>query len=115
MEIYLSCKAENAEQVLQSAMDAINVCAEKTLDWKVERFGKCFNGKTVCYNNETKIEALFDKFLEQFPELDIDASYSFDVREDDYSANWFGYATVKTAVREDGTKYLDKSCGTYWT
>lgn len=114
MNITIISREENNEEIINDITRKINQTAARELDWKIEHIGKAIFLSTCCYKNETQIESLFDEILKLYPKIDINASYSYSIREDDGSADWWETVSISTVENSDGTRYLDKSCSTYW-
>lgn len=69
--------------------------------------------KTSLQAGEKEITEVFEKLVERYPELDVEASYSYDVREDDRSAQWWGTTRIYSE-RENGVTKIVSSSSTYW-
>lgn len=110
MNIKISIKAKN-DAVVQEAMTCINQAADDEPQWERDNYGYY---ETVCDAAENDILRVFNELIAKYPELNIFASYSQDIREDDSSAQWWRSTTIKTKHHPDGTATLDIDSGTYW-
>lgn len=114
MDITITCCDVDRENIIKDVTYRINLTADCQLDWKIERFDEAVSATTDCNSHIGMVEESFDKLLELYPMLDIKASYSLTVREDDSSAQWWESISISTEVKSDGSKYLKKSQSTYW-
>ena len=62
---------------------------------------------------EAKITRVFEALVKSWPRLDVKAFYSYDVREDDNSAQWWGTTEIYSTT-EDGETRIASSSSTYW-
>lgn len=69
--------------------------------------------KTSLQAGEKEVTEVFEKLVERFPELELEASFSYDVREDDRSAQWWGITRIYSQ-RENGETKIVSSSSTYW-
>ena len=69
--------------------------------------------KTSLQADEKEITEAFEKLVERYPELDVEASYSYDIREDDRSAQWWGTTRIYSE-RENGETKIVSGSSTYW-
>ena len=114
MDITITCRDNDREKIIADVTYRINLTADCMLDWKIERFGEAISAKADCNSHIAMVEDSLDKLLELYPVLDISASYTLTVREDDSSAQWWESVSISTEKKSDGTGYLKKSSGTYW-
>lgn len=63
--------------------------------------------------SEKEITKVFEELVKKYPQLDVEASDSYDVREDDRSAQWWGVTRIY-AERENGETKIVSSSSTYW-
>ena len=114
MDITITCSDIDREDTIKDVIHRINLTADCMLDWKIERFGEAISAKADCNSHIGMVEDSFDKLLELYPMIDISASYTLTVREDDSSAQWWESVNISTEKKSDGTRYLKKRSGTYW-
>lgn len=114
MDILIRCCDNNKEEVIKDVIYRINLSADKALDWNVERVGEAIYCKSDCNSQIGMVIKSFDKLLELYPALDINASYSYQVREEDGSAYWFETETIETVHNADGTAYIKRNTSTNW-
>ncbi len=63
--------------------------------------------------SEREIIGILGELMKRYPMLDVKASYSQEVREDDRSAQW--WETVKIDSKEEnGEKIIVRSSSVYW-
>lgn len=63
--------------------------------------------------SEKEITGVFEELVKRYPRLKVEASYSYDVREDDRSAQWWGTKRIYSE-QEDGETKIVSSSSTYW-
>ncbi len=63
--------------------------------------------------SEEEITAAFRELVKRYPQLDVKAVSSRDIREDDRSAQWW-QTTEIYSVGENGEKKIVSSSSTYW-
>lgn len=63
--------------------------------------------------DEKEIAEVFEELVKKHPELNVEASYSYDVREDDRSAQWWGTTRIYSK-KENGEIKIVSSSSTYW-
>ena len=114
MDITVICCDDNREKIIADVTYRINLTADCMLDWKIERFGAAISAKADCNSHIGMVEDSFEKLLELYPMIDISASYTLTVREDDSSAQWWESVNISTEKKSDGTRYLKKHSGTSW-
>lgn len=68
---------------------------------------------TSLQTEESEIIRVFEELVKKYPELDIDAFYSYEIREDDRSAQWWTTVRIRTE-KEDGETKIVCSASTYW-
>lgn len=62
---------------------------------------------------EREITSAFEELVKKHPGLEVEASYSYDAREDDRSAQWWGTAKIYSK-KENGETKIVSSSSTYW-
>lgn len=82
---------------------------DKTVTWDID--GHIM--KSVISANDEVIVELFNKIIEIYPDVDLNGSYSMDIREDDGSANWWSSTSISTE-RRNGKPSIFVSSETYW-
>ncbi len=63
--------------------------------------------------SEAEITRAFEALVKSYPRLDVKAFCSYDVREDDRSAQWWGTTEIHSTT-EDGETKIVSSSSTYW-
>ena len=63
--------------------------------------------------SENEIVRVFEDLVKKYPRLDVKASCSCDIREDDRSAQWWRVTEIYSE-EEDGQKKIVSSSSTYW-
>lgn len=63
--------------------------------------------------DEEEITRVFEELVKRYPGLKVEASYSYDVREDDRSAQWWGTTRIYSQ-KENGETKIVSSSSTYW-
>ena len=63
--------------------------------------------------NENEIIRVFEGLVKKYPQLDVSASCSCEIREDDRSAQWWRVTRIYSQ-KEDGQKKIVSSSSTYW-
>lgn len=112
MNIRITVKAEQNEAILEEAMTRIEQAASDKPEW--DKYGITRGYVTECEVPESDILPVFNELIAKYPELDVSATYSEDIREDDMSAQWWRTTEIKTMHCPDGTSKLDISSSTYW-
>lgn len=82
---------------------------EEKIPWKESGIAL----EAVLSASEEEITRIFEALVEKYPELRVSASYSYDVREDDRSAQWWGTTRIYSE-RENGETKIVSSSSTYW-
>lgn len=77
--------------------------------WKCE--GTTLETSTSVSENE--IIRVFEDLVEKYPRLDVKASCSCEIREDDRSAQWWRVTEIYSE-EDDGQKKIVSSSSTYW-
>lgn len=82
---------------------------EESLEWR------CRGGAiaTSLSAGEREITRVFEALVKQYPGLDVEASCSYEVREDDRSAQWWGITKIYSE-EEGGEIKIVSSSSTYW-
>ena len=62
---------------------------------------------------DKEITRVFEELVRRYPQLAVEASYSYDVREDDRRAQWWGTTKIYSK-RENGETKIVSSSSTYW-
>ncbi len=62
---------------------------------------------------EKDITRVFEALVKKYPGLKVEASFSYDVREDDRSAQWWGVTKIYSE-QENGETKIVSSSSTYW-
>lgn len=112
MNIRISIKSEHNESILEAAMSCISRVAKGEPEW--EKYKSYGGYEAECDVSEDEILPVFNELITKYPELDIFATYSEDIREDDSSAQWWRTTRIETEHHPDGTSTLDISSSTYW-
>ena len=116
MNIRISIRAkkavEKANEILEEGMKCISQAAKEKPQWKKHKIYDSY--ETECDVSEDDIIPVFEELIAKYPELDIYAIYSYEIREDDSSAQWWKTTNIKTKHHSDGTATLDIETGTYW-
>lgn len=83
--------------------------SDKEFEWK------CSNTMIATSFNisEKEIIKVFEELIKNYPNLNVEASYSYDVRENDRSAQWWGTTKIYSQ-KEDGEIKIVSSSSTYW-
>lgn len=63
--------------------------------------------------SDEEIIRIFEALVKKYPQLKVEASYSYDVREDDRSAQWWGTTKIYSK-KEEGETRIVSSSSTYW-
>lgn len=111
MNIQISIKAEKKDAILEEAMESISQAAKEKPQWEKDKIYDCY--KTECDVSEKDIMPVFNELIKKYPNLDIFAVYSQNIREDDTSAQWWSTTKIKTEHNPEGTT-LSIDSGTYW-
>lgn len=110
MDILISAYGENASLVLENVKTYFSQeFSDKEFTWK--RSGPILT--TSLDTGENEITKVFEELVGKYPELDVSASYSYDVREDDRSAQWWGTTRIYSE-KQDGETKIVSSSSTYW-
>lgn len=112
MIIEISLRTKNPGTVLQAGMDFISQSVGDNLEWKEQKPYGDYN--VECDIPEEDIMPMLNKLVEKYPDLHIYARYSYDIREDDSSAQWWATTTIRTEHQKDGTTTLVRDSSTNW-
>ncbi len=82
-----------------------------TEEFKWEGFGTTL--AIVLPIGKKDIIGAFEELVKRYPGLKVEASYSYDVREDDRSAQWWGTTRIYSKEENGETKIVSSS-STYW-
>lgn len=110
MDILICTHEENASSILENVRAYFSQeFPEEELEWK------CTETRlTVSLSaEEQEITRAFEELVEKYPGLQVEASYSYDVREDDRSAQWWGTTKIYSE-KENGETKIVSSSSTYW-
>nr|WP_300768078.1 hypothetical protein [uncultured Acetatifactor sp.] len=75
--------------------------------------GKVWYNVSITTHTEGTISRAFEALVKKHPGLSVEASYSYDVREGDTSAQWWGITRIYSTT-EDGETKIVSSSSTYW-
>lgn len=83
--------------------------SDKEFEWK------CSDTRitTSLQVSEQEIVRVFKELVKKYPELNVEAVYSYDIREDDRSAQWWSTTRI-CSEKEDGETKIVRSSSTYW-
>lgn len=112
IHISISMRGKNTDTVLKVAMERINQAVEDQSQWKRHKNYDCF--QIECDMSEEEIIPIFNKLIAEYPMLDIYAGYSYPIREDDRSAQWWRTIKIETEHHPDGTAALCMDSSTNW-
>lgn len=112
MNIQISIRVEDADAILEEGMKCIDRAARDKPHWKKDKIYGCY--ETECDVSENDIIPVFQELIEKYPELDIYALDSQDIREDDSSAQWWSTTKIKTERHPGEKTTLSVESGTYW-
>lgn len=109
MEINIYTKKHSEDDVNQVIECFKNHLSEKGPKWEKTSIG--ISG--TCKVSLSVIKEIFEELAGIFPDMEYRASDSYDVREEDGSAQWWCTETVYSEV-VDGKTVIKESSGTYW-
>lgn len=110
MDILISAHGENASMILENAETYFaQKFPDKEFTWKHSGPTRTTSFDT----GEKEITEAFEELVKKYPGLDVSAYYSYDVREDDRSAQWWG-STKIYSEKENGETKIVSSSSTYW-
>lgn len=110
MKIIICTHEEDASLVLENVMAYFSQeFPETELVWKRSKTTLT----TSLQTDDQEITRIFEALVHRYPELQVEASYSYDVREDDNSAQWWGTTKIYSQ-REAGEPKIVSSSNTYW-
>lgn len=112
MHIQVSMNIPDTDTVLEKVMECINQAAKDKLQWKKHKIHDSY--ETRCGVHEEDIISVFHELQEKYPELNLYASYSHSIREDDSSAQWWETVKIKTERYADGTVKLSTDSSINW-
>ena len=75
--------------------------------------GKVWYNVSITTHTEGTSSRAFEALVKKHPGLSVEASYSYDVREGDTSAQWWGTTRIYSTT-EDGETKIVSSSSTYW-
>ena len=110
MDISICTQKKEATPILEGVKDYfLQKFPEKAFEWKV-------SGTMLAATlpmGEKEITEAFRELVKKFPGLHVEALDSYDVREDDRSAQW--WRTVRIYSKEEnGEMKIVRSASTYW-
>ena len=110
MNIIVYTHEENASSVLNNVKDYFSQeFPEEEIKWETTHTML----RTSLPISETEITRVFEELVKKYPQLDVEASYSYDIREDDRSAQWWGTTNIYSEW-EDGEVQIVSRSSTYW-
>lgn len=110
MDILISSHGEEALLILEKVKAYFaKKFPEEELNWKCS--GTVLT--TSLQTDEEEITRIFEELVKIYPELSVKASYSYDVREDDTSAQWWGVTSIYSE-EENGETKIFRDSSTYW-
>ena len=75
--------------------------------------GKVWYNVSITTHTEGTISRAFEALVKKHPGLSAEASYSYDVREGDTSAQWWETTGIYSTT-ENGESKIGSSSSTYW-
>ena len=75
--------------------------------------GKVWYNVSITTHTEGTISRAFEALVKKHPGLSVEASYSYDGREGDTSAQWWGITRIYSTTEDGETKTVSSS-STYW-
>ncbi|HCT90655.1 MAG TPA: hypothetical protein DF613_04615 [Lachnospiraceae bacterium] len=112
MTIRIRIRTQKEGTVPEKAMAHINRAAAGCPQWEKPAAGNCC--ETECDIPEKEILPILGELTEKYPLLDLWASYSHEIREDDRSAQWWETKTIKTERHPDGSASLVTDSSIHW-
>lgn len=114
MDILINTHDYNHEKDVSLIFEKVKACfsqefPEKEFEWK--HSGTIFS--TSKQLDEKEITRVFEELVNAYPKLKVEASCSYNVREDDRSAQWWNTVRIYSEKRNGETKILC-STSTYW-
>ena len=110
MDIVISSYEKDPSSVFKSVRDYFSrEFPTEKFEWK--RSGSVLT--TSLSVDEKEIADIFEELVKKHPQLYVEASYSYDVREDDRSAQWWGTTRIYSE-KENGETKIVSSSSTYW-
>lgn len=111
MDILIYTHGKDAPSILEGVKNYFSQeFPDKVFEWKDS--GTILSTSSP-QMSETEITGAFEELVKKYPGLHVEASYSYDVREDDRSAQWWGVTRI-SSEREDGETSIVSSSSTYW-
>lgn len=110
MDVFITAWRRDASPVLEEIKSYFaDRFPDMDLEWK--RAGAMI--RTSLSTDEETITAVFRELIGRYQDLEVEARYSFDIREDDRSAQW--WETVRIySEEEDGETRIFRSSDVYW-
>lgn len=112
MNVHIRLYIQNGSAILEKGMAHINQAAAGCPQWEKPAVGNYC--ETECDIPEKEILPILGELTEKYPLLDLWASYSREIREDDRSAQWWETITIKTERHPDGSASLVTDSGIHW-
>jgi len=82
---------------------------EKYLDqdikWEMDMYG--LNGKVE--SSDSDLTAVFERIVAEYPKLSVYGDYSYTIREDDHSADWWTSVSIRSEKVDGVIKIVEKS------
>lgn len=110
MDILIYTEDEDSSIIFEGVKNYfLNEFSNQEFEWKLSG-----TALTTSLNiSENEIIKAFEELVKKYPELNVTASHSYDIREDDRSAQW--WATTKIySEKENGEIKIVSSSSTYW-
>lgn len=110
MDIVISSHEKDPSLIFESVRDYFSQ------EFPMEKFAWKCSGPVLTISlpvGEKEITAVFEVLVKKHPQLHVEASYSYDVREDDRSAQWWGTTRIYSEEENGETKIVSSS-STYW-
>lgn len=110
MDIVISSHEKDSSLIFKSVRDYFSQ------EFPMEKFEWKCSGSALAISlpvDEKEITDVFEELVKIYPQLHVEASYSYDVREDDRSAQWWGTTRIYSE-KENGETKIVSSSNTYW-
>lgn len=110
MDIVISCYEKDTSLVFKNVRDYFSQ------EFPMEKFEWKCSGSALTISlpvGEKEITDVFERLVKKHPQLHVEASYSYDVRENDRSAQWWGTTRIYSE-KENGETKIVSSSSTYW-
>lgn len=103
---------DNADEVVKEIREKVQATAMSEISWR--QYGYELNATYYGDIDTGKLTQELNEIIRKYQFIRADIRYTYDVREGDGSAQWWGETHLYTEVQSDGTTKLLESCGTYW-